>query len=260
MRDMARRISNRITSTVRAALPVEAQRWMRARQRQFGIVWPPIGEVQFGDLRRRTPVSRALGFDRGLPIDRYYIQQFLSAHSSDIRGRVLEIGDDFYTQKFGGGRVTRSDVLHVQEGNPKATILADLTRADHVPSDSFDCIIFTQTLQMIYDLRSALRHLYRILRPGGMLLATSHGISKICRRESVDPWGEYWRITTQSARRLFLENFLAKNVEVKAYGNVLAAVAFLHGLAAEELRQEELDFCDPDYEVLVAVAAVKPRT
>ena len=214
--------------------------------------------MEWGDLRRVTPVNSAFGFDRGLPIDRYYIERFLSGHSADIRGRVLEIGDPYYTRKFGGDRVRKSDVLHVVPGNPKATLVADLTRADSIPSDTFNCIIFTQTLQMIFDLREALRHVHRILKPGGALLATSHGISKIARREDVDPWGEYWRLTTQSARRLFQDIFSPPQVTVEMYGNVLAAIAFLHGMTAEEMDREELDYTDPNYEVLITVRAVKP--
>lgn len=149
-------------------------------------------------------------------------------------------------------------MLHVTQGNPHATIVADLTRANHVPSNVFDCIIFTQTLQMIYDTRAALTHLFRILKPDGIILVTAHGISKICRWEGVDPWGEYWRLTTQSARRLFQEFFPGANVEIKAYGNVLSAICYLEGLAAEELRDEELHYFDPDYEVIVTVRAVKP--
>jgi SAM-dependent methyltransferase len=248
-----------ITAVAKAALPVEVRRWVRAQQRRYRAQWPQTGTVQFGSLRRVTPISRVFGFDRGLPIDRYYIERFLFAHRLDIRGHVLEIGDDFYTREFGGARVSKSDVLHVVEGNPKATIVADLTFADRVPSDTFDCIIFIQTLQMMYDVRAGLWHLYRILKPGGVLLVTSHGISRIGRREGVDPWGEYWRFTTQSARRLFQEYFPAGNVRVGLHGNVLSAMAFLHGLAAEELRQEELDYLDPNFEVLVTVRAVKPE-
>jgi SAM-dependent methyltransferase len=215
--------------------------------------------VRFGTLRRLHPISRVHGFDRGTPIDRYYIERFLSAHAADIRGHLLEIDNDSYTKKFGGDRVTTSDVLHLLEGNPKATIVADLTCADHVPSDTFDCIIFAQTRQMIYDMRAALHHLHRILKPGGVLLVTCHGISKISRRYGVDPWGEYWRFTGDSARRLFEEVFCPGNVTVEAHGNILAAIAFLHGLASEELEQRELDYHDPDYEVLLTVRAIKPK-
>jgi len=138
----------------------------------------PVGKVRFGSLRRVTPISQQWGFDRGLPIDRYYIENFLAHHENDIRGRVLEIGDNSYTPKFGGNRVTKSDVLYVEEGNPKATIVADLTSANHISSNTFDCIILTQTLQLIYDVQAALQTSFRILKPGGVLLATLSGIAQ----------------------------------------------------------------------------------
>lgn len=215
-----------------------------------------MGWVRFGSLRRVTPISRVFGSDRGLCVDRYCIERFLSGHASDIQGRILEIADDTYTRRFRGDRVIQGDVLHVAEGNPEATIVADLTCADHIPSDTFDCIILTQTLQFIYDVPAAVRTLNRILKPGGVLLATFPGISQISRYD-MDRWGEYWRSTTLSARMLFEDVFPAANVAVEAHGNVLAAIAFLQGLAAEELRQEELDHRDPDYEVLITVRAVK---
>src|SRR5919202_1019671 len=184
-------------------LPLGLRRWLRTLWR-FRYS-PPGGGVDFGALRRVAPVSNAFGFDRGQPIDRYYIERFLAHHAKDIQGRVLEIEDNSYTLEYGGNRVKISDVLHVQEGNPQATIVADLTHADHIPSDAFDCIIFTQTLQYIYDTRSAIRTLQRILKPGGALLATFPGISQIHYPE----WGDwYWGFTTQSARRLFGEVFL----------------------------------------------------
>lgn len=246
-----------IKAVTKAVLHPEVRHWLRVQQQRL-TVWPPVGFVRFGSLRRLQPISRAFGFDRGLCIDRYYIENFLGEYTEDIRGHVLEIGDDTYTRRFGGDRVARSDVLHVQEGNPKATIVADLTCADSIPSDTFDCIVFTQTLQCIYDVRAAIRHLHRILKPGGVLLATFPGISQISRYD-MDRWGDYWRFTTLSARRLFEEVFPPGSVTVRAYGNVLAAVAFLHGLSAEELRREELDYHDPDYELIITVRAVKPR-
>jgi SAM-dependent methyltransferase len=219
---------------------------------------PPVGGVRFGDLRRLRPVSRNFGMGRGQPIDRYYIETFLASHADDVRGRVLEIHDNLYTKKYGGERVNLSDVLDIVEDNSHATIIADLTRADHVPSDAFDCIIFTQTLHLIYDMRSVVRTLHRILKPGGVLLATFPGISQISCRGCSDHW--CWAFTQLSARLLFEEAFLANNIEVEAYGNVLAAVTLLHGIAAEELRQKELDHHDPDYEVLIALRAVKAET
>jgi SAM-dependent methyltransferase len=219
--------------------------------------WPPIDGVHYGDLRHLRPISGNFGFNRGKPIDRYYIEDFLTSWAGDIRGRVLEIGDNSYTQRYGGSRVKVSDVLNIAEGNPQTTIVADLTRADHIPSNTFDCIIFTQTLHFIYDVRPAIRTLHRILKPGGTLLATFPGITQTSCRE----YGEYycWAFTQLSARRLFEETFPAASIGVEAHGNVLAVIAFLHGLAAEELRREELAYHDPDYEVLITLRAVKPE-
>jgi SAM-dependent methyltransferase len=133
-----------------------------------------------------------------------------------------------------------------------------LTSADHIPSDTFDCVILTQTLQVIYDVPAALRTLYRILKPGGVALVTVAGISKISRYD-MDRWGYYWSFTSRSVQRLFQDLFPPTHVRVEAHGNVLAAVAFLHGLATEELRQAELEAFDPDYEMLITVRAVKPQ-
>lgn len=218
--------------------------------------WPPVGWVRFGGLRRVTPISRHWGADRGRPVDRYYIERFLAENSQDVGGRVLEIGTNMYTLKFGGERVTRSDVLHVAESQPHVTIIGDLVSADHVPSESFDCIILTQTLQCIFDVQAAITTIERILKPGGVVLATVSGISKISRYD-MDRWGYFWGFTTKSAQRLFEAIFPSDRVKVQAYGNVLAAIAFLHGLAAQELEQPELDRSDPDYQVVIAVRAQK---
>ncbi len=217
---------------------------------------PLPGQVRFGSFRQLRPISPDWGLERGTPIDRYYIEKFLSAHALDIRGSVLEIQSDFYTLKFGDNRVIKSDVLHAVEGNPHATIVADLARASHIPSNIFDCIILTQTLHFIYDVRAAIKTLWRILKPGGILLATFPGINKI-DRYGMRHWGEHWRFTTLSAKRVFGEAFPSKSVKVMAYGNILTAIAFLHGLAAEELKQKELDYCDPEYELLITGRGVK---
>ena len=217
---------------------------------------PAAGLVHFGDLRRLEPLTRSFGYDRGQPIDRYYIEKFLSKHAGDIAGHVVEIGDNRYTRQFGGERVTGSEVLDQDHPDSSPTIIADLANADHLPSDKYDCIIITQTLQFIYDVHAAVRTLYRILRPGGVLLGSLPSLSPICRYD-MDHWGDYWRFTSAAAQRLFGDCFDSRNAKVEAYGNVLVATAFLYGMAAEELTAEELDFKDPDFEALITVRAVK---
>ena len=229
--------------------------WGAALRRRLRAV-PDVGRVDFGQLRRVTPISTVFGYDRGLPVDRYYIEGFLARNAGVVRGRVLEVGDDTYTRRFGGERVTRSDVLHVAEGNPRATFVGDLTSADHIPSDAFDCVILTQTLHLIYDVRAAIATLHRILRPGGVLLTTFPGISQIDQGEWGGTW--FWGFTLQSARRLFGETFPEQALTFETHGNVLAAISFLHGLAVEELSPAELDYNDPHYQLVIAVRAVKP--
>ena len=238
-------------SALRATLRPLVPEWIRSRLRDRRR----RRRVDLGDLRRVTPVSRWFGHDRGQPIDRYYIERFLHAHAADVRGRVLEIGDDAYTRQFGGPAVTRRDVLHVTPGSPKATIIGDLAEGTGIPSDAFDCIILTQTLQLIYDVPAALRVLRRALAPGGVLLATVPGISQIDRGEWGGSW--YWFFTPLAMRRLFEDHFGAGGVSVECHGNVLSAIAFLEGLAVHELRPRELDAQDDCYPVTVAVRAVK---
>lgn len=232
-------------------------RWgVRVRRWLWRI--PPPGRVDFGELRRLAPLSRDFGTDRGQALDRYYIERFLEAHAADVQGRVLEVGDRSYTQRFGAGRVTHSDVLHVSAGNPQATIVADLAAAPQIADATFDCVILTQTLLLIYDPRAAIRTLHRILRPGGVLLVTVPGITPVPHETT---WGNtwYWSFSVLALRRLLAEAFGEQQVTVAADGNVLAATAFLHGLAVEELTTDELDHCDPDYPVIVRGRAVRER-
>lgn len=249
-------LQKRGLSIARSLLPDALRNWLVEKRRQHRLQWPRSGSVDFGDFARTAPISAVFGFDRGQPIDRYYIEKFLEANGPDIQGRCLEMGDAFYIKKFGTA-VGHIDVMHYVSGNPEATIVGDLTTADHIPSNTFDCIIFTQSIQMIYDLKSALRTLHRILAPGGVLLLTSAGISKVARRLGEDDWGEYWHLTTQSAKALMDETFPDMQTQVGSYGNVLAATCYLHGLAADELPDEKLDHQDRDYEMIVTIRAVK---
>ncbi len=236
---------------VRERLPRGVRAWL-ARHRHLGR-WPPL--VRFGSLRRLQPIDARFGFTRGLPVDRGYIERFLARNAGDLHGRVLEAGEDLYTSRLGAGRVTRVDVL-VRTAAERGTLVADLERGTGLPTAAFDAIVLTQTLQMIYDVRAAVGHLHRMLRPGGVALVTASGISKLSTRPG-GPWEEQWHLTPASARRLFADVFGADAVDVCAYGNVLAAVAFLHGVAAGELTARELAHHDPDFPVVVAVRATK---
>jgi SAM-dependent methyltransferase len=151
--------------------------------------------------------------------------------------------------------VTYSDILHVSADNPSATLVGDLSEGDNFPSAMFDCIVLTQTLHLIFDMRKAIATLHRMLKPGGVLLATVPGVSSIDRGQWGSSW--YWSLSPAALSRLLEEKFDSANVNVIAYGNVLAAVAFLHGLAEHELSAAELDAHDPQYPMIAAARAVK---
>jgi SAM-dependent methyltransferase len=201
------------------------------------------------------PVSRQFGFDRGKPVDRWYIERFLSERRADVHGAVLEVAESTYTQWYDDGEVTRSDVLH-HTGNDEATVVGDLTTGAGLAAAAYDCFICTQTLPFIYDVHAAVRGMARLLKPGGVVLATVPGMSQVSREDKRD-WGDWWRFTSQGTRRLFGEAF--SEVEVAAYGNVLSAAAFLYGYAAEELTDRELGHRDPEYELLITVRATSQK-
>lgn len=216
---------------------------------------PRPGKVVAGDFDRVTPFSADFGFDRGGAIDRFYIEKFLEENKHHVRGSVLEIGDNEYTMRYGGDKILRSDILHVDHRNTRATYIGDITDVPQIPSGQFDCIIFTQTLHLIYDFRSALQTCYRILKPGGCLLLTVPGISHIDRGEWKDYW--LWSFTDASIRRLMADTFNGSTVNVRTYGNVYVAAAFLYGMGLPEFRKEYLFHHDPSYQVIISATAVK---
>ena len=252
-RTVMRVLSHFLRGRVKKVLPPVV---VRSIQRLRGRPeWFPLGSVRFGDLRRSSPISRMFGFDRGTPVDRYYVERFLAENSQNIRGRVLEIGDNVYTQRFGGDRVERSDILHVDATNSRATFIGDLARLDVLPPAAFDCIVLTQTLHLVFDMRAAIATLHHALKPGGVLLLTTPGISPVDRGE----WGKnwFWSLTGAAVRSLLEEQFQPDHVAVEAHGNVFAATAFLYGLALEELERSDLDVSDAAFPVIVAARAMK---
>jgi SAM-dependent methyltransferase len=234
-------------SRLLAALPPHQAEHFHLRLRRL------FRPARLGTFRRPTPLSRDFGYDRGTPVDRYYIERFLQAHRDKVQGRVLEVKESMYTDRFGTG-VTQMDVLDIDAANPLATLIADLATADAIPDDAFDCFILTQTLQLIYDARSAIAHAHRIIRPGGALLATVPTLSPIVDDEQLT---DYWRFTPASCTALFGDIFGRDSIRVRGYGNVLTSIAFLEGMAQEELTTQELEAHDDRYAMLVSVCAVK---
>lgn len=229
-----------------------------------------IRPVLLNDIKRVKPITNDFGFSRGIPIDRYYIEKFLQNHKDAIKGNLLEVSGDDYIRKYGQEGSTCSilqftenkaaenkNILSTGGGGERSFVYADLTRLDSFEHDAFDCFVCTQTFNFIYDIKRAIEGAYAILREGGTLLATVSGISQISRYD-MDRWGDYWRLTDLSAKKMFGEVFGQSNVSVEIFGNALASVLLLQGLSQEDLEDESiLDQTDNDYQVTLGIAAKK---
>lgn len=207
----------------------------------------PVGMVNWGGLRRQQPLSDRWGFDRGQPIDRYYIENFLQRNSDAIRGHCIELMNCNYTRTFGQDRVTRADVLDINANNPNANIVGDLVNRGTLVEGDYDCFILTQTLNVIYDGRAVMRNCYEALRPGGTMLVTA---PCMCRY-SPHP-EDFWRLTDRSLTRLITDSTDCDDFDVEVHGNLLASMAFLMGMASQELTREELDIRDIRFPIVVA--------
>ena len=256
LRDAVRIWLRRLPSPIQARLRQNAYRMPVAVRQLFALSDPdyPPGTVHWGSLRRTTPFSRSWGYDRGTPIDRVYIEQFLTKHAADVRGSCLEVLNADYTQRFGGSRVASSDVLDIDTANPLATVFADLDEPNSLPAGRFDCIIFTQTLHLVPDMRTGVANIWRALAAGGVLLLTVPAIGRHEARKSFHH--DRWRVTKTGLEWL-LAGVTSAPADVTTYGNVLSCVAFLYGIAAEELRAEELQVFDREFPLIVAARVVK---
>lgn len=237
----------------------------------FGGQYCFSSDAEFKDILRRTseerypfiqalaslpvkPVSRTFGSERGRAVDRYYIESFLAENALDIRGCCMEIGADTYIRRFGGDRVTETIVLHVEGyGN---TLKGNFETGEGLWEEMADCLICTQTLQYIYDLRAAIKNIYKILKPGGVALITVPGIKSLCLFDE-DSWGEKWSFTEKSMKNLCGELGEDVSFSVSTYGNVKIATAYLYGICCEELDEEDFAYSDRQFPFLITVRLEK---
>jgi SAM-dependent methyltransferase len=211
------------------------------------------GELpQWGNLRRSEPFSDQFGFDRGTPIDRFYLERFLDAERAAIRGHVLEIQVSGHARKF-GRELQRVDTLDIS-AQFSPTYQCDLADAGTVvPSDTYDCFLLPNTLQHLARLEEALAQALRVVKPGGVILASAAGLARL-----TTPDEDFWRFTAEGWRMVTARMWPGCAVDVRAHGNCLAAVAGLYGLAVEEMTRAELEIEDERFPVLTTIKCVKP--
>ncbi|BAU48085.1 methyltransferase [Sulfurifustis variabilis] len=234
-----------------AAIRPAAKRVIRGCRRLVPGGRPSAARLGFG--YGTAPLANAW-FERGMPVHRHYLEQFLASSAADIRGRCLEFQEDSYSTRFGGSRVSRVDILHKEPDPryPQATLHADLTAANDIPGGAFDCIVCTYVLHVIPDLDRFVAELHRLLADGGVLLVAVPGITI-----TYPQYGELWRFTCEGLHRVLARSFGAAHVETRPYGNSLTAAGELRGLAVDDFTRGEIDEHDARYPLLVCARAVK---
>jgi|RhiMethySRZTD1v2_1073278.scaffolds.fasta_scaffold55141_5 SAM-dependent methyltransferase len=211
--------------------------------------------VRWGSLRRLAPIGAGSGAQRGMPIDRYYVDRFVQQRAGLVRGRVLEAETPELARRYGRD-VERVDVLDVDAYNDDATLLADLGDAGSLPEAAFDCELLVGVLERVTNLDVAVSNAWRSVALGGALLVSVPTVRAVDRTDAgrgVDTW----RMLPAGLQAILELRCPDGDVEVEGFGNVLAATALLMGVAAEELRPSELDHHDPEHPVVACGCVVK---
>lgn len=243
-------LKNKEGMTYHLSSEAEYKKIVRVLQRQRDTTIEKIA------LMPTRPISRRCGYERGMPIDRYYIEKFINANKSYIHGTVMEVADNQYTKKFING-VKKSLVMHVN-GWGKNVVQVNLETGDGVQEyiNSIDCFICTQTVQMIYDMKAAVQSIYQMLKPGGVALITIAGIAGLSLYDYYN-WGEYWRVTPKALQMIMEDVFSRDKIKVINYGNVKTTIAFLYGLCVEDLNQKDFIYDDEQFSMLICCCVQK---
>jgi SAM-dependent methyltransferase len=144
------------------------------------------------DLRTAGPTHRLRYIVRALPAG---LERLAAELRVPAGGRVLDYGcADVPYRGFFGPEV--SYLAADLPGNPDATL--ELRPDGTVPleDDSVDAVLSTQVLEHVTEPERYLAECYRVLRPGGRMLLSTHGLMVY----HPDP-DDYWRWTCSGLRR-----------------------------------------------------------
>lgn len=242
-----------------ASLPEQYRAIRRGRHWRS---WPLIRQLLTLRFRRLRPLGG--GRSAGLSVIRYYWADFLENHRADIRGHALEVGETTTIRAYGGERLTQADALDLAAHSADVRVVADLSRADQVPGDTYDCFVNQFTTAVIYDIDAALYHAVRLLKPGGVLLINFWCVDFYLHRgldmgTGAPLYMHHWFTPIQVDDMLLRLGLNADDYALTVYGNLLTRMAFLLNLPARDLTLRELDHADPGQPLLICARVVKPR-
>ncbi|MDQ3250615.1 MAG: class I SAM-dependent methyltransferase [Chloroflexota bacterium] len=227
--------------------------------------WPIIRHWRAMRFRRLQPLGG--GKAAGLSVIRYYWADFLHKQRADIRGHALEIGETTTIRQYGGSALVQADAIDLAAHSPNVRIVADLSRADAVPGDVYDCFVNQFTTCVIYDIEAALYHSIRLLKPGGVLLINfwcvdfylHRGLDMGTAPQGHPPLYMHHWFTPIGVHTLLRGLALGeRDYRLDIYGNLLTRMAFLLNLPANELTRQELNYVDPGQPLLICARVVKP--
>jgi SAM-dependent methyltransferase len=180
-------------------------------------------------------------------VDRYYIEQFFRREAHSLKGQVLAIGHEPTAAAALDGQTVTSLPF-----TDDAELFHHLAS---VQEHTCGALILCHVLHQVYELDAIVRHVYRVLTPGGILLATVPGTCYAAQHQA-EPV-PYWRFTRVSLRKLIEENFPARRIAIETWGNVVVALAHLHRIGIRQLTQRELAYRDEHYPLILTLTAEK---
>ena len=157
----------------------------------------------------------------------HWLEEQAAALQGGAPVRLLDVGcgvKPYYP--FFAGVVSEYVGVDVVE-NPAAELLGPV-EALPVGDASFDVVLCTQVLEHCDDPAQAVRELRRVTRPGGRVLASTHGV-QVYHPSPTD----YWRWTHEGLRRLFEQNAGWSSLSVQPAAGTASALAMLLGTYVE---------------------------
>lgn len=199
-------------------------------------------------LKAIKKYSNKFGFDRGTPLDLFYMMQiFDKVDKYKSYQNSLEFGDLNYSKLFNTKNMFV--LTHPEYANgviDKNQIVFDLNSSNIYNGTFFDLIISTNVINFTHNPFVSIKHHFAMLNDNGTLVLTVQSSMPVSDYDQ-KRWGDYWRLTMDSLAKL-LEGYPIE-YELYSFGSFTTSIAFLCGIAAEELELNVLDEHDHRYPI-----------